>query len=54
MVDKKDRTEAQQKADFEASIDRMSFEQKVRALVSEGGYTRDEAVELLEEMGEGE
>ncbi len=32
----------------------LTWEQKVRALVYEGGYTRKEAIAMLEDMGEGE
>jgi|KBSMisStandDraft_5_1062788.scaffolds.fasta_scaffold217996_5 hypothetical protein len=30
----------------------MTDREKVRALVTEGGYSSDEAVEMLEDMGE--
>ena len=33
-------------------ISEMTFEEKVKALIKEGGYSRKEAIELLHEMGE--
>ena len=38
--------------DIIQKISEMTFEEKVKALVKEGGYSRKKAIELLEEMGE--
>ena len=32
-------------------ISEMTFEEKVKAIIKEGGYSRKEAIELLQEMG---
>ena len=38
--------------DLSDAISHMTFNDKVNALIKEGGYTRKEAIETLEEMGE--